>query len=47
MIKNDKVMRSYWEYNNVIADEYNQPGKFTALIGFDGALCRAGIILTG
>ena len=35
LIKSDEVMRSYWENNNAISEEFNEPGKFTALIGYE------------
>ena len=34
-IDNPKMMRSVWEREIGFADEYNEPGKFTALIGFE------------
>jgi len=35
LIKNPEVMRSVWEENNAIADQQNNPGVFTAFIGFE------------
>ena len=35
LIKNPTVMRSVWERNNAAAEEYNDPGKFTAFIGYE------------
>ena len=35
LIKNDAVMRTVWERNNATADEFNDPGKFTAFIGYE------------
>jgi len=35
LIKNPSVKQSLWESVNAIADEYNEPGRFTALIGFE------------
>ncbi len=35
LIKNPAVKRSLWESVNKTADEYNEPGRFTALIGFE------------
>lgn len=35
LIKNPAVMRSVWEENNAIADQFNEPGKFTAFIGYE------------
>jgi len=32
---NDKITRSMWERITSAAEKYNQPGKFTALIGFE------------
>ncbi|NIS82000.1 MAG: DUF3604 domain-containing protein [Anaerolineales bacterium] len=34
-IQNPQVKRSVWEGFTKIADEYNDPGKFTAFIGFE------------
>ena len=35
LIKNPRVMRTIWERNNATADEFNDPGKFTAFIGYE------------
>ncbi len=35
MIKDPKVKRSAWESANAVAELYNVPGKFTALLGFE------------
>ncbi len=35
LIKNPAVKRSLWESVNATAEEYNEPGRFTALIGFE------------
>ena len=35
LIKNDAVMRTIWERNNATADEYNDPERFTAFIGYE------------
>lgn len=35
LIKNEGVMRTVWERNNATADEFNEPGKFTAFIGYE------------
>jgi hypothetical protein len=35
LIQNDDVMRTVWESNNATADEFNEPGKFTAFIGYE------------
>ena len=35
LIKNDDVMRTVWERNNATADEFNEPGQFTAFIGYE------------
>ena len=34
-IDNKNMERSVWERNNATADEFNDPGKFTAFIGFE------------
>lgn len=34
-IKNDKAVRSAWQAYTALADRYNDPGVFTALIGFE------------
>lgn len=31
----DRIRRSVWEETTAIADEYNQPGKFTTLVGWE------------
>lgn len=35
LIKNPAVKRTVWERANKTAEEYNEPGRFTALIGFE------------
>jgi hypothetical protein len=35
LIKNDTVMRTIWERNNATSDDFNDPGKFTAFIGYE------------
>jgi len=35
LIKNPAVKQSLWESVNATAEEYNEPGRFTALIGFE------------
>jgi hypothetical protein len=35
MIKNPEVKRSTWEAANAVAEKYNVPGKFTALLGYE------------
>ena len=35
LIKNPAVMRTAWEDNNAAADEFNEPGRFTAFIGYE------------
>ncbi len=35
LIQNDDVMRTVWERNNATADEFNEPGKFAAFIGYE------------
>lgn len=35
LIDNPAVKRSAWERNTAIAEQFNQPGRFTALIGFE------------
>jgi hypothetical protein len=35
LIKNDDVLQTVWERNNATADEFNDPGKFTAFIGYE------------
>jgi hypothetical protein len=34
-IKSDKAVRSAWQAYTALADEYNEPGRFTALIGYE------------
>jgi hypothetical protein len=34
-IKSDKAVRSAWQHYTGLADRYNEPGRFTALIGFE------------
>ena len=34
-IKSEKITRSVWEYIASSADKYNDPGKFTAFIGYE------------
>jgi hypothetical protein len=34
-IKNDKAVRSAWQAYTALADRYNDPGVFTAMIGFE------------
>jgi hypothetical protein len=34
-INNPKIFRSLWERNTAIAEKYNDPGRFTALIGYE------------
>ncbi len=35
LIKNDKAIKNAWHAYTALADEYNDPGRFTALIGFE------------
>ena len=35
LIKNNAVMQTIWERNNATADEFNDPGRFTAFIGYE------------
>jgi hypothetical protein len=35
LVKNPEVMRTVWQQNNAIADEFNNPGQFTAFIGYE------------
>jgi len=35
LIKNPAAKRSVWERANAIAERYNEPGRFTTLIGFE------------
>jgi len=34
-IKSDKAVRNAWREYTALADKYNQPGRFTALIGYE------------
>ncbi len=34
-IKNDKAVRNAWQAYTALADKYNEPGRFTAIIGFE------------
>jgi hypothetical protein len=34
-IKNDKAVRNAWKAYTALADKYNEPGRFTALIGYE------------
>ncbi len=34
-IRSDKVVRSAWRAYTALADKYNNPGRFTALIGYE------------
>jgi hypothetical protein len=34
-IKNDKAVRNAWQAYTALADKYNDPGRFTAIIGFE------------
>jgi hypothetical protein len=34
-IKNEKAVRNAWQTYTALADKYNEPGRFTALIGFE------------
>src|SRR5262245_2018192 len=34
-IKSDKAVRNAWEAYTALADKYNEPGRFTALIGYE------------
>ena len=34
-LNNPKTFRSLWERNTAIAEKYNDPGRFTALIGYE------------
>ncbi len=42
LIENPGVMRSVWEENNATADSYNEPGKFTAFIGYEWSTMPGG-----
>ena len=39
---NDAIVRSMWERITTSAEKYNEPGKFTALIGFEGTSSPSG-----
>jgi hypothetical protein len=34
-IESDKLVKSAWQAYTALADEYNEPGRFTALIGYE------------
>ena len=34
-IKSDKAVRNAWQAYTALADKYNEPGRFTAIIGFE------------
>lgn len=34
-IKNDRAVRNAWQAYTTLADKYNEPGRFTALIGYE------------
>lgn len=34
-IKNDKAVKNAWQAYTALADKYNEPGRFTALIGYE------------
>jgi hypothetical protein len=34
-IANDKAVRSAWQYYTALADRYNEPGRFSAVIGYE------------
>jgi hypothetical protein len=34
-IKSEKAVRNAWTAYTALADKYNEPGRFTALIGFE------------
>ena len=42
LIENPEVLRSVWEDNNAIADRFNDPGRFTAFIGYEWSSVPAG-----
>ena len=42
IIKNPAAKRSVWERSNEIAERYNEPGRFTALIGFEWSSSNSG-----
>ena len=41
-LNDPKMLRSFWERNNAIAEKYNNPGHFTALIGYEWSSNTAG-----
>jgi len=41
-LNDPKKLRSFWERNNAIAEKYNDPGHFTALIGYEWTSNTAG-----
>jgi hypothetical protein len=42
LIENPAVMRSVWERNNATAEAFNDPGRFTAFIGYEWSSFRDG-----
>lgn len=42
LIENPDVLRSVWEDNNETADNHNDPGKFTAFIGYEWSSIPSG-----
>ena len=42
LIKNEAMMRTVWERNNAAADQFNDPGRFTAFIGYEWSSLPAG-----
>jgi hypothetical protein len=42
LVKNPAAKRSLWESVNATAEEYNEPGRFTALIGFEWSAVELG-----
>ena len=34
-LKADKIVKKAWQYYTALADRYNEPGRFTALIGYE------------
>ncbi|MGA6938730.1 MAG: DUF3604 domain-containing protein, partial [Pseudolabrys sp.] len=34
-MKSEKAVRNAWTAYTALADKYNEPGRFTALIGFE------------
>ena len=46
-VSSPEMMRSAWEKATTLAEEYNQPGVFTALIGYEFSPHPAGNNLTG